>query len=63
MSIIEEKIKNMGVKVEIFAIHGDPKLLGKAALNEIFVLNGDILGVPIEGVEWAKKIKKNVLEI
>ena len=23
------------------------------------VLNGDILGVPIEGVEWADKIKKN----
>jgi len=58
-TIIEEKIKEMRVKVEIFAIHGDPKLLGKAALNEIFVLNGDILGVPIEDVEWADKIKKN----
>ena len=58
-TIIEEKIEDMRAKVEMFAIHGDPKLLGKAALNEIFVLNGNILGVPIEGVEWADKIKKN----
>ncbi len=58
-TIIDEKIEEKRLKVEIFAIHGDPKLLGKAALNEIFVLNGDILGVPMEGVEWADKINKN----
>jgi O-phosphoseryl-tRNA synthetase len=54
------KGKFLGHNIEVYVYESDvrKKLIGPAALNTVYVYNGNILGVPKEGLENTKIVKR-----
>jgi O-phosphoseryl-tRNA synthetase len=45
------KVQGKSVKVYLYEKEQNSKLLGAAALNQVFIYNGSILGVPLKGMD------------
>ncbi|MFX0067431.1 MAG: O-phosphoserine--tRNA ligase, partial [Candidatus Hermodarchaeota archaeon] len=56
----KDKILDHNVEVCVYESDVGKKLLGPAALNTVYVYNGNILGVPKEGLENNKFVKKAI---
>ncbi len=53
----EGKVQGKSVKVYIYEKEQDSRLLGAAALNQVFVYNGNVLGVPAKGMGNVEIVK------
>jgi O-phosphoseryl-tRNA synthetase len=54
----EGKIMEKGVKVYIYETDVDTKLLGPAALNRLYIYDGNILGIPEKGMKEKPLVKE-----
>lgn len=52
-----DKIQGKSVKVYLYEKEQNSKLLGAAALNQVFVYNGSVLGVPMRGMDNVETVK------
>ena len=52
-----DKILGKHVKVYLYENEENARLLGAAALNQIFVYNGNVLGVPMKGLDNVEHVK------
>jgi O-phosphoseryl-tRNA synthetase len=52
-----DKISGKHVKVYLYENERNAKLLGAAATNKIFVYNGNVLGVPMKGMDNVEPVK------
>lgn len=54
----EGKLQGKKLKVYVYETDVGTKLLGPAALNQIYIYNGNILGIPEKGMESVRTVKE-----